>query len=76
VSATPEGGCNILIERDPTRPGEDLALLRRGVIAPTLPCALAAARANGAVLVFDAGASRFSLTFGKAVPGVLTGEAG
>jgi hypothetical protein len=76
VSATPDGGCNILVERSSGHRGEDLALLRRGVIAPTLPCALAAARANGAVLVFDPGSSRFSLTFGEAFPGVLTGEAG
>ncbi|HKY40806.1 MAG TPA: hypothetical protein VJN18_32950 [Polyangiaceae bacterium] len=76
VSAAPEGGCNILIEHNPGRPGVDLALLRRGIIVPTLPCAVAAARANGAVLEFDAGASRFSLSFGKAFPGLLTGQAG
>jgi hypothetical protein len=76
VSATPDGGCNILVERNPGHAGEDLALTRRGVIAPTLACAMAAARANGAVLVFDASSSRFSLTFGKAFPGLLTGQAG
>ena len=48
-------------------------LLRRGIIAPTLPCVAAAARANGAVLEFEPGASRFSLTFGKAFPGRMTG---
>lgn len=76
VSAAPEGGCSILIERKPAEPGEDLALLRRGIIAPTLPCVMAAARANGATLDFDAAASRFSLTFNKAFPGRMTGEAG
>jgi hypothetical protein len=76
VSAAPEGGCHILVERNPGAGGEDLALLRRGIIAPTLPCAVAAARANGAVLDFDAGSSRFSLSFGEAFPGLLSGQAG
>ncbi len=61
-----EDGCHLLIEQGPPAPGEDLMLRRRGVIAPTLPCVLAAARANGAVLNFDPSARRFSLTFGKA----------
>jgi hypothetical protein len=73
VSTTLEGGCNILIERDVVRAGEDLALLRRGIIAPTLPCVEAAARANGATLDFDRNAKRFSLTFGKALPGRMVG---
>lgn len=73
VSTTPEGGCNILIQRDVIRAGEDLALLRRGIIAPTLPCVEAAARANGAALDFDGNVNRFSLTFGKALPGRMTG---
>lgn len=72
VSATKDG-CHILVERNPGRPGEDLMLLRRGIIAPTLPCVAAAARANGASLEFDSAASRFSLTFGKAFPGRMTG---
>jgi hypothetical protein len=33
----------------------------------------AAARANGAALEFDAAANRFSLTFSKAFPGLMTG---
>lgn len=72
VSPT-QDGCHILIERNAGKPGEDLMLLRRGIIAPTLPCVAAAARANGAVLEFDAAAGRFSLTFGKAFPGRMTG---
>ena len=32
--------------------------------------------ANGATLDFDAAARRFSLTFNKAFPGRMTGEAG
>jgi hypothetical protein len=75
VSPT-ESGCHISIERSTQAQGEDLMLLRRGIIAPTLPCATAAARANGAVLDFDPIASRFSLTFSKAFPGLLTGQAG
>jgi len=71
-----DDGCHILIERQPSAPGEDLMLRRRGVIAPTLPCVVAAARASGAVVQFDTAASRFSLTFGKAFPGRLAGEAG
>jgi hypothetical protein len=71
-----ESGCHILIERAAPSEGEDLMLLRRGIIAPTLPCVTAAARANGAVLDFDPSASRFSLTFNKAFPGLLTGQAG
>jgi hypothetical protein len=67
------GGCHILIERNPGATGEDLMLLRRGIIAPTLSCVTVAARANGASLDFDAHASRFSLTFGKAFPGRMTG---
>jgi hypothetical protein len=72
VSPTRDG-CHISVERDPARGGEDLVLVRRGIIAPTLPCVAAAARANGAALEFDASASRFSLTFGKAFPGQMTG---
>ena len=75
VSPTAEG-CHILIERNPNAGGEDLMLLRRGIIAPSLPCADAAARANGAVLHFDQTESRFSLLFSKAFPGRMTGEAG
>ena len=75
VSQT-ESGCHIAIERAPAGVGEDLMLLRRGLIAPTLPCVAAAARANGAVLDFDPSTSRFSLTFGKAFPGLLTGQVG
>jgi hypothetical protein len=75
VSPT-ENGCHILIERRGQIQGEDLMLLRRGIITPTLPCVAAAARANGAVLEFEPAASRFSLTFSKAFPGLLTGHAG
>jgi hypothetical protein len=73
VSATPQNGCHISIERNPAAQGEDLMLLRRGIIGPTLPCVAAAARANGAALEFDAAANRFSLTFSKAFPGLMTG---
>lgn len=77
ILVTPtEGGCHILIERGTPTTGEDLMLLRRGIISPTLPCVAAAARANGAVLDFDADTNRFSLTFGKAFPGLLTGQTG
>jgi hypothetical protein len=71
-----ENGCHILIERSAHASGEDLMLLRRGIITPTVPCVTAAARANGAVLEFDASAARFSLTFSKAFPGRMAGEAG
>jgi hypothetical protein len=77
ILVTPtEAGCHILIERGTPAAGEDLMLLRRGIITPTLPCVAAAARANGAVLDFDPSTNRFSLTFGKAFPGLLTGQAG
>jgi hypothetical protein len=76
VSASADGGCHILVEREPSGLGEDLMLLRRGIISPTLPCVAAAARANGAALDFDASASRFSLIFGRAAPGRLAGDAG
>lgn len=69
VSASPAGGCSILIQRGAQPHGEDLTLLRRGIVAPTLPCVLAAARQSGTVLGFDAGKSRFSLTLGEAFPG-------
>jgi hypothetical protein len=72
VSAS-KAGCHILVERAPGTPGEDLMLLRRGIIGPTLPCVAAAARANGASLEFDSAANRFSLTFGTAFPGRMTG---
>lgn len=75
ILVTPtESGCHILIERGTPAAGEDLMLLRRGIISPTLPCVAAAARANGAVLDFDADTHRFSLTFSKAFPGQLTGQ--
>ncbi len=76
VSATAENGCYISIERQPDAQGEDLMLLRRGLIGPTLPCVAAAARARGAAVEFDAAASRFSLTFSKAFPGRMAGEVG
>jgi hypothetical protein len=66
-------GCHISVERNTGKPGEDLMLLRRGIVPPTLPCVAAAARANGATLEFDAELSRFTLTFGKAFPGRMTG---
>ncbi len=75
VSPT-ESGCHISIERGAPAEGEDLMLLRRGVIAPTLACVTAAARANGAVLDFEPSANRFSLTFSQAFPGLLTGQTG
>jgi hypothetical protein len=75
VSPT-ENGCHISIERGEQAEGEDLMLLRRGIIAPTLSCVAAAARANGAVLDFEPSTGRFSLTFGKAFPGLLTGQTG
>ena len=71
-----ESGCHIVIERNPRAPGEDLMLLRRGIIAPTVPCVTAAARANGALLEFDPIEHRFSLIFSKAFPGRMAGEAG
>lgn len=76
VSATAENGCHISIDRSSDARGEELTLLRRGLIGPTLPCVAAAARASGAALEFDAAASRFSLTFAKAFPGRMTGEVG
>jgi len=77
ILVTPtENGCHILIERGTPATGEELMLLRRGLIAPTLSCVAAAARANGAVLEFAPDARRFSLTFGTAFPGLLTGQAG
>ncbi len=76
VVTSTEDGCHLLIERNPSASGEDLMLLRRGIIPPTLPCVAASARANGAVLDFDPTQGRFSLTFGKAFPGLLTGQAG
>lgn len=72
VSPT-EQGCHILVERAPQPLGEDLMLLKRGIIAPTVPCVAAAARAGGIALDFDPSRFRFSLTFGKAFPGRMTG---
>lgn len=60
-----EDGCRIVIEQGPPTPGEDLMLRRRGIIAPTFPCVVAAARASGAAVELEPG--RFSLTFGKAL---------
>ncbi|HYP87944.1 MAG TPA: hypothetical protein VEQ59_07315 [Polyangiaceae bacterium] len=77
IRVSPHGdGCRIVIERGAPTAGEDLMLRRRGVIVPTLPCVMAAAHANGAQLELDQGASRFSLTFGNALPGRKTGEVG
>lgn len=68
VSPT-ELGCVIVIERRTDGVGEDLMLLRRGVIPPTVPVVTAAARANGARLEFDPDLGRFALTFSKAFSG-------
>lgn len=76
VSATAENGCHLSIERSADMRGDDLTLVRRGLIGPTLPCVAAAARASGASMEFDAAANRFSLTFSKAFPGRMTGEVG
>jgi hypothetical protein len=76
IGACPRGGCRILIERNPGAGGEDLVLLRRGVIAPTLACVSAAARASGGVLEFDASVPRVSLTFEHAFVSRVSGEAG
>ncbi|HET6598381.1 MAG TPA: hypothetical protein VFG60_00345, partial [Burkholderiaceae bacterium] len=75
ISAAGDGGCNISIERK-LQAGEDLVLLRRGIIAPTLPCVSAAARANGADLSFDSAQSRFALRFASAVSGRSSERAG
>ena len=69
-------GCHIAIERSSQVEGEDLMLLRRGIIAPTLSCVTAAARVSGAVVEFEPSTSRFSLTFSKAFPGVLSESTG
>jgi hypothetical protein len=72
VSPT-EKGCLMVIERRTDGVGEDLMLLRRGVIPPTLPVVTAAARANGAVLEFDPEVGRFALAFSKAFSGHVAG---
>jgi hypothetical protein len=61
-----EAGCHLIIERRADAAGEDLMLLRRGIISPTLPVVTAAAQVNGATLELDGDAHRFSLTFSKA----------
>jgi hypothetical protein len=71
-----DGGCHISIGRGSPTSGEELVLVRRGVIAPTLPCVAAAARASGATLDFNPVAGRFSLTFPTAFPGQLQGATG
>jgi len=73
IGASTPDGCRITIERNPRAGGEDLLLLRRGVIAPTLPCVKAAARASGGSLEFDPTVPRLSLTFGKAFLGRMSG---
>ncbi len=75
VSPT-EGGCHIVIDREADAAGEDLMLLRRGIIPPTLPVVTAAASANGAVLELDPVLGRFSLKFTKAFAGRVAGELG
>jgi hypothetical protein len=74
IRVTPtERGCAIVIERRAAAAGEDLMLLRRGVIPPTVPVVGVAARANGARLEFDESAGRFALTFSKAFSGRAVG---
>ncbi len=76
VGPTPDGGCLISIAQSTGQTGEDLMLVRRGLIEPTLPCVKAAARANGAELSFDAAPRSFSLLFRKAFPARMADEAG
>lgn len=64
-----ENGCRIVIERGGTAAGEELMLLRRGIVPPTVPVVTAAARANGARLEFDPELGRFALAFSKAFSG-------
>lgn len=53
VSADRRGGCRVQIARRPHATGEPLVLVPRGVIAPTLACLQAAARAGGGGLEWD-----------------------
>ncbi|RYZ10222.1 MAG: hypothetical protein EOO73_01200 [Myxococcales bacterium] len=77
IRVTPtESGCSIVVERRADGAGEDLMLLRRGVIPPTVPVVTAAARANGALLEFDPELGRFALAFSKVFSGRVAGEAG
>ncbi len=76
VTASAAGGCEVHVGLQPGGLGEEVVLLTRGLIGPTLPCVTATAGANGAVLSFDSAERNFSLAFGRAFPGRMAGEAG
>jgi hypothetical protein len=75
IRVTPtESGCHLVVERRTNVAGEDLMLLRRGIIEPTLPVVTAAAHVNGAALELAPSKTRFTLTFDQAFSGRVAGE--
>lgn len=55
--------CRVSIDRQVHATGEPLVLVSRGLIEPTLPCVLVAARLSGGSLEWDADRRAFLLTY-------------
>lgn len=66
VSRPTPGECSVTIDDEPGT-GEHLTVVRRPIIAPTAPCAEAAARLTGARLEQSADGTRFALRWPIAV---------
>ncbi len=67
VDRDPAGGYQVGIERRQAPQGEDLALIARGVIDPTLTCLRAVARVSGVSLSWEENTSSLRLTFPERV---------
>jgi hypothetical protein len=63
VDRDASGRSRVTIERGPISSGDDLILIARGVIEPTLPCLFAIAEISGVSLSWDPQAPRWSVSF-------------
>jgi hypothetical protein len=63
VDRDPSGRYRVNIERHALPEGEDLVLIARGIIEPTLPCLRAVAQISGVSLLWDERTSSLHFTF-------------
>ena len=76
VDRDPAGGHQVKIERRSVPGADDLILIARGIIDPTLTCLQAVARISSVSLTWDASASSLRFAFPERVKAELKDEAG
>ena len=76
VDRDPAGGYQVKIERRNVPGADDLILIARGVIDPTLTCLQAVARISGVSLAWDANAGSLRFAFPERVKAECKDEAG